>query len=579
MKKDWYFVLARKLLKYKWKIFLIFFFTIAAAAFTCNAPYMLGKTVDMLLLSPDTNEWIKCLTIFLGVLIIGNIFGTIRSYISSEMTTAFMLEMNKDALESILKTSYSFFINSKQGDILQSITQDVKALQEVELDIIPNISYELLLAIISLISVLQIYWPLGIIGFIIYFVYLFPVHYFGEKLKKVSKDLREQNSRLRQMLIERIKTIEQIKIYGTENSEYAQIKKEQDCWRVLLQKKYLIDQFYRSFPRVLNAMIPAIVYLIGGWQFFLGNLSIGNLVMITGYLPYISAPIKSFASIYLSLKNIAFQMEKVVNYIELPQEDGRSDDKEVIHQIRGKIELKDVSVENERGIILKHVSFVVNPGESVALVGATGAGKSTILKLITRLIDPTHGEIEVDDKPLKMLKITEVRKRIGNLIQDTFLFNDTLVENLKYLNPTASEGEIEELIDAVGLKEKVELLPQRYYTEIEENGKRLSGGQRQRLGVVRALLKEMDVLLMDEATSSLDIENEIAVHSIIKKIARNKTIIYAAHRLETVTDADKILVFQSGEIVECGTHEELIKQNGYYRKLWDKTILIGEKRQ
>lgn len=569
MKKGkWYVAIFNKLFQCKIEIIIIFLLTIIAAVFTSMVPSIVGKIVDVVLADSDMHNLAGYAARLFVILVISNIFVAVRQYLSSSVTTKFTNGLSKELFDKILRTKYSFFMDTKHGDILQRMTKDVRALENFELDIIPNFCYEVVLAILAMVSVMRIYWPLGIIGIVIYSMYLFPTRYMGGKLKRKSGELRNQSALLKQMVVEKVKAIEQIRIYGNEEEEGAQIREEQIRWGKLLQSKYMIDQTYRTFPRVLDALIPALVFLIGGWQFFIGNLTIGNLVAITGYLPYVNSPIKSFASTFFSLKDVAVQMEKVAEYLELPVEEGMADGMKHVPSIGGKIEFRDVSVVNKRGTILNHVSFIVRPGESLALVGPTGSGKSTVLKLIIRLIEPTSGGIYIDDKPLSQLNAADIRRRTGNLIQDTFLFDDSIENNLRYINKSASRAEKEELIEKVGLKEVIEELPEGYNSRVGENGAALSGGQKQRLGIVRALLKDMDILLMDEATSALDMHNEMAVHNLIRENTEHKTCIYAAHRLETVVKADKILVFQAGKAVEGGTHEELLKKDGYYSRLW-----------
>jgi ABC-type multidrug transport system fused ATPase/permease subunit len=576
-KRKWYVSIFNRLFNYKVEIGIIFVFTILAAVLTSFVPSIVGNIVDIVLIDSDIRNLNLYTTYLFVILVIGNLFVAVRQYLSVSVTTKLTNELSKELFNKIIRTKYPFFTDTRQGDILQRIAKDVKALQNFELDIIPNFCYEVVLSVLAMISVLRIYWPLGIIGMMIYSVYLFPTRYMGEVLKRKSGELRNQSALLKQMVVEKMKSIDQIKIYGTEEEESVEIREEQNRWGKLLQSKYMIDQTYRMFPRVLDALIPALVFLIGGWQFFIGNLSIGNLVAITGFLPYVNAPIKSFASTFFSLKDVAVQMEKVVEYLELPMEKGITEDMEHVSTILGKIEFKDVSVINDRGVILDHVSFVINPGESVALVGPTGSGKSTILKLIIRLIEPTSGEIFIDGRPLNRLNASDIRKRTGNLLQDTFLFDDSIESNLRYLNKSISESEKEELIKKVGLREAISELPEGYNSSVGENGVILSGGQKQRLGIVRVLLKQMDILLMDEATSALDRQNEIAVHNIIREITKHKTCIFAAHRIETVVDADNIFAFKLGKIVESGTHDELLKQAGYYSKLWSENSQMEER--
>lgn len=568
MKKSIYKLVSFELSKYKVNIFFMFVLTVGGAIITSRVPDIVGEIIDVALVDEDIQNLGDLVGYLIIFLFTGNLCVAVRQYLSATVTANLSISLTKKMYKNMLDAKFSFFLENQNGDILQRITKDIKALQDLQIDTILNFGYDVVLAFFSMVAVLSIYWPFGVIGLVVYGIYLVPTRYMGKLLKKYSNILRNQSAKLKEMVIERIKDIHQIKIYGTEKEEYAQICVEQGKWEKSLQKKYVIDQSGRALPRILDALIPALVFLIGGHQFFLDNLSIGNLVAITVYLPYLNKPIKSFTNIFFQIKDIENRMNKVAEYLELPVEEENVVKTNLSSHLTGKIEFKDVCVINERGVVLDQVSFVVNPGQHVALVGATGSGKSTILKLIIRIIEPTSGEIFIDDRPLQTISVSEIRKRVGSILQDTFVFFDSIEKNLKYLNPLATDSEIEKLVEEVELQNVITSLPKAYQTDMGENGTKFSGGQRQRLGVVRTLLRPMDFLLMDEATAALDIDSEMKVHRTIMDRMDKKTCVYAAHRLETVVEADDIIVLKMGKIVERGTHETLFKKEGYYHSLW-----------
>ena len=572
MEKSIYKLISCELSKYKLIIFFMFTLTVTGAILTSLVPNVVGEIIDVALVEKNIQHlgyFVICLIVFLTI---GNICVAARQYLSAIVTANLDISLTKKVFKNIIDAKYSFFMENQNGDILQRITKDVKSLQDFKIDTILGFGYDVVLALFSFAAILSIYWPLAVVGLAVYGIYFLPTRYMGKLLKKYSNILRNQSAKLKEMVIERTKDIGQIKIYGTEEEEYAQICIEQENWGRSLQKKYVVDQSGRAFPRILGALIPTIVFVAGGYQFFIGNLSIGNLLAITVYLPYLNKPIKSFTSFFFQIKDISARMNKVGEYLKLPPEEENKEETDSSFCLAGKIEFRDVSVINERGVILDRVSFVVNPGEHVALVGTTGSGKSTILKLIIRLIEPTSGEIFIDDKPLQTISAFEIRKRVGNILQDTFVFSDSIEKNLKYLNPLATDSEIEKLVEEMDLKKVIANLPNGYQTHMGENGTNFSGGQRQRLGIVRALLRPTDILLMDEATSALDIDSEMKVHKTTMSRMDKKTCIYTAHRLETVVDADDIIVLKAGKIVEKGTHEILYNKDGYYHDLWKENI-------
>lgn len=569
MKTSIFKLITSEVAKLKITFFVTLFLTVVGAMITSWNPNIVGEIIDVALAEKSMRQlthYVICLILFLFG---GNLCVICRQYLASTATAKISESMTKTAFKKILDTHYSFFLDNQNGDILQRITKDIKVLQDLQIDLVLGFGYDVVLAVCSMVAVLRISWILGVVGLVVYSIYLLPTRYMGKLLKKYSNVLRNRSANLKEVVIEKIKDVSQIKIYGTENEEYAQICEEQDKWGKSLHEKYIVDQSGRSFPRILDALIPALVFLIGGYELFEGKLSVGNLVAITVYLPYVNKPIKSFTSIYFQLKDVGVRLKKIEDYMNLTPEESNSESSTSVPLV-GKIEFKNVSVVNERGVILDDVSFIIHPGEHVALVGATGSGKSTILKLITRLLEPSSGEIFIDDQPLNLISVRDIRKRVGNILQDTFVFTDTVENNIRYLNRLAEKREMESLVKGVDLEKVINNLSNGYQTVVGENGILLSGGQKQRIGIVRALLRPMDLLLMDEATSALDLENEMKVHKVIMDKMYQKTCVYTAHRLETVVDADNILVIKTGQIIERGTHESLLKLEGYYYRLWQE---------
>ncbi|KAA6470416.1 ABC transporter ATP-binding protein [Bacillus cereus] len=378
--------------------------------------------------------------------------------------------------------------------------------------------------------------------------------------------MREHKTMVRQKTLENLELFKLIKILGYEEREKERVGSLHAKWSDLIRKYYITSNMFRNFPRVLDALAPALVFLVGGWKVFTNEMTIGDLVIVTGYLPAINAPIRSFSTTFLAIKDIDNRLERVTDIIDFPKNTNIKEEAKY-HAVKGEIKFHNVTVEKERGIILNNVSFSIKKGEHVALVGVSGSGKSSILKLITKLYEPTKGNIYLDGKLISDLPTSSIKQQIGFVSQDTFLFNDSLYKNLTYIKESnldqmktiLKELDLEELYKRDGGFEII----------VGEKGLSLSGGQRQRVGIARALLSNPNVLLLDEATSALDPESEKKVTEIIQQKFRHKTTISVAHRLETVVQADKILVFKAGNLVESGRHDDLLEYDGEYKKLWD----------
>ncbi|PEY73230.1 ABC transporter ATP-binding protein [Bacillus thuringiensis] len=557
-------------------ITLVIIFTIAGAAAGSATPLLVAKLIDEAIpLASTTSITGYALGIVVSLCLV-ELFTGLRRYTISNIVLRLTRKLRLDVLKRLFLVPADFFNATSKGEILQRCVDDTQAFQKFSLETLPTFLYQLFSAAFAIAAVCYIFWPLGILIIIIYLLYLIPVRHYGTRQRQTVSELNQHESYLKHLFLEKLRSIRLIKTFGAEEKEYQKYLEEQEKWADLTLQRYIIDNVFRNFPRVLDSLAPAIVYGIGGWKVFTGTMSIGELIAITRFLPAINAPIKSFSTTFLALKDIGVRLERVTEYLYLPIEPGMDDGLEKLNQINGTIEFLDVKLETERGKVLNGVTFKVRHGEKVALVGQSGSGKSTVLRMISRLVEPTSGEILIDGHSLRNLHSNSLRKRIGVVNQDTFLFNNTIMNNLMYLSP-ATRDTAKEMAAIVEVNPFIEGFINESDKKIGENGRSLSGGQRQRLAIARTLLKDFDILLLDEATSALDRNNEVIVHKAIEQVTAHKTCLYVAHRLETVVNADRIFVFDNGKVVEAGTHHELLALNGYYAALWEKKSLQKER--
>lgn len=557
----------KRLKDYKWMITLMILSTFGSAIAGTINPLLVGKIIDEAIANGDTTQLLILVAETVALLILIELLSASRRYIISTVVMLFTRRLRLNVLQSLLRTNSSFFYRQSKGEIIQRCIDDTKAFQTFSLETLPSFFYELILAVFSVIAVFSIYWPLGIFGILVYFLYLFPVRYYGNKQRVSSLNLTEHEAKIKQSLLWKLQSIRLIKTFGTQEREFGEFQNQQEKWAELVHQRYADENKFRNFPRILDALAPALVFGIGGWQVFKGSLSIGDLVAITRLLPAINAPIRSFSTTFLAFKGIGVKLERVMEYLNLPVEPGQKEGLKKIERVTGNIKFENVSLSSKTGTILNDVSFCIKPGEHIALVGPSGSGKSTILRLLTRMIEADSGKIYIDNIPLNEIHSSSLRKRIGTVDQSTFLFNDSVKSNLNYVNQVP-DSEMLDISKAIEADPFVRNLSDGYDTVLGENGKNLSGGQRQRLGIVRALIGGYDILLLDEATAALDTETEFKVHTSIRSIMKGRTCIFVAHRLETVTDLDRILVIDNGRIVEEGTHESLVSKRGLYSELW-----------
>jgi ABC-type multidrug transport system fused ATPase/permease subunit len=567
-----------RLLNHKWKLTIVIIITFASALAGTLNPLLVGRLIDEAIAGSNLNM-LSILVLAIVILIITiELLNALRRYLVSKTVMMFINKLRIDVFKSLLGTNFSYFHKTKKGDLIQRSIDDTKSVQSFSVDTLPKFFYDLILATFSVIVVFSIYWPLGIVGIFVYFIYLIPVKHYGNRQREVSLKLTEHEADIKQKLLWKLQSISLIKMFGTEEREKKEYSILQQKWAYLTQRKYLEENKFRNFPRILDALSPGLVFGIGGIQVLRGNLSIGDLVAITRLLPAINAPISSFSSTFLAFKSIGVRLERVYDLLNLPMEPGKHKNLREVKQLKGNIQFNNVHYKVDQTNILGGVSFSIKQGEHVGIVGASGSGKSTVINLLTRMIEPTSGEILIDNVPINTIDVNSIRKQIGTLEQTTFIFNDTVSNNIKYLRPHSTSN-VESIARIAGVDSFVTQLEHGYDTFLSENGKSLSGGQRQRIGIARVLFGNFNMMLFDEATSALDFTTEKKVFTGIRKVMKQKSCIFIAHRLETVENLDKILVMDNGKIVEVGTHQELIVAGGYYKKLWEARLTGKEEVQ
>jgi ATP-binding cassette subfamily B protein len=438
------------------------------------------------------------------------------------------------------------------------------------LSTLPGFAQELLLASAAIIVIFQWNWKLAVTLLAAYIILFIPVYVYGRKRGIARSQLASHDALLRQSLLEKLDTVKQIKIYGTEHKEFNDVAAQQQKWADLTFQEGIVESMYRTFPRIPDSLAPALVFLFAGWQMITGHATVGQLVTIIAYIPALNAPVRSFFGLYVSFADIKVRIHGIMEYMRLPVEPGKRGGLRQLSDYRGlPISFDGVYVAGERGERLRNISFTIAPGEHIAIVGPSGAGKSTLLKLLLRLQEPTSGDIRIGGIPLPELDATHLRSRIGYVMQEGFWFRDSLYRNLTYLDK-ADHQTLDKWMNAFGAEDIALQLPSGYDSDIGANGERLSGGQRQLIGLVRTMLKKPHILLLDEATSSLDQKSESKVYQTLGTYAGSMTRINVTHRLRGAALADRILVLDQGELVEQGTHEELLLGQGLYAKLWQQ---------
>ena len=378
------------------------------------------------------------------------------------------------------------------------------------------------------------------------------------------KSMGELNAQLQDSL----SGLHEIQSFGQEAYESKRLRKKNFEQVTAMLRALRASAVFHPCVEFLSSAGTVLVVFFGGYLAYRNQLSVADIVAFVLYLSMFYAPVSGLANLLEDLQQSLVGAERVTLILDTPSAIQNAENAEDIENVQGAITFENVSFHYSNKIpVLKNISFDCKPGMMVALVGPTGVGKTTATQLISRFYDPIEGRILIDGKDIKGVTLESLRHNISPVLQDTFLFNGTIAENIGYAKPDATRQEIEEAAKAANIHEDILNMPEQYETAVGERGLRLSGGQKQRVAIARAILRQSPIIVLDEATASVDVQTERQIQKAIKNITGKRTIVAIAHRLSTIKDADMILVIHEGEIVERGTHEELLELKGFYYKM------------
>ncbi|MDL2228181.1 ABC transporter ATP-binding protein/permease [Bacteroidales bacterium OttesenSCG-928-K03] len=499
-----------------------------------------------------------------------NLFRYLESFFTAPIRNGVMLRMRNELYNKILILPLSFYSERKKGDLITRLTSDV---QEVELSVVGSLVMLIRepITLILYVATLIILSPkMTLFSFILLPFSGFIIGKISRSLKRTAHSGQAHLSNLISTIEESIDGLRIIKAFNAIDHAQTNFEKENQRYTKFMNKIYRIRHLATPLSEFLGVCVVALAIWFGGRLILNGgSLSAPELIVYIVIFSQILPPIKNVTQSYYDIKKGAASLDRIDSILKAEEVIVEKDNAISKSSFDEKIQFIDVSFKYEEALILKHISFTIEKGKKVAIVGPSGAGKSSIINLMSRFYDCTSGVICVDNIPIPDLKINDLRDFFGLVNQDTILFNDTVAGNIAFGFDNYNINDIIKAAKVANAHDFIMELPQGYDTIIGDRGTKLSGGQRQRLSIARALLKNPPILLLDEATSSLDTESEKAVQEALELLMQSRTSIIVAHRLSTITNCDKIIVLDKGEIVEEGTHEELYSQNGLYKKLCD----------
>ncbi|MDU2117480.1 MAG: ABC transporter ATP-binding protein [Veillonella sp.] len=539
---------------YKRMLFAVFCMIVAAAAYLV-VPWLIKNVVDQVL--DEKNMFM--LNLIVGAIILIFLirgFATYgQTYNMSYIGQRVIIDVREAIFNHLQKLSLSYFDRRKTGVIMSNLTNDVAALQTAVVDNLISFITESVTLIGSLVSMLLIDWKLTLVTFITVPVVLVIINVFGKKLRVAGHDVQGRVADITALLQEVISAVRVVKSFAREDFERKRFEDENDRNFKAVIKATKLTSLLSPMVEFSAAIAVAVILWYGGYSVVTGAITAGSLIAFLIYAINLSNPVKRLSQVYGNIQK-ALAVEKP-DAITLPA-------------ITGNVEFNDVSFSYDgEKAALEHFTLSVKAGESVALVGPSGAGKTTLANLLPRFYDVTGGSITIDGYDIKDVTFKSLREQIGLVPQETVLFNATIKENILYGRLDATDEDVYEAAKAANVLEFVEKMPDGLDTIVGERGSSLSGGQRQRVAIARAILKDPRILILDEATSALDTESEKLVQEALDRLMKGRTAFVIAHRLSTVQNAHQIVVLNQGRLVEQGTHQELLAiDGGLYNHLY-----------
>ena len=497
-----------------------------------------------------------------------NMFGYLSSFFLTFLRNGVLRDLRDAVYKKILELPVSYFSEKRKGDTISRITADVNEVQTSFLSILELIVREPLTILFTIIAMLMMSAKLTLFVFIFLPISGFIISLIGKQLKKQSNLAQEENGHFLSIVEETLSSLKIVKGFNAEKKFFARFQESTNRLNSILNKLVNRQNLASPTSEFLGIFVIVIILWFGGNMVLIeGTLDAATFIAFLGLAYNILTPAKQISKASYSVKKGNAAAERILDVLETPSNLTDAPDAIDKKEFEKEISIENVSFSYEKENVLKDFSIRVPKGQTVALVGQSGSGKSTIANLITRFYDVNYGSIKIDGTDIRKIKKSSLRDLMGLVTQDSILFNDTIRNNVALGKNDATDEEIIDALKVANAWEFVKDLPQQLDTNIGDSGNKLSGGQKQRLSIARAVLKNPPVMILDEATSALDTESEKLVQKALENMMKNRTSVVIAHRLSTIQNADKIVVMQRGEIVEQGKHQELISTDGTYKKL------------
>ncbi|WP_352418861.1 ABC transporter ATP-binding protein [Proteiniborus sp.] len=507
--------------------------------------------------------------IFLAVIVLSFVFNYAQVFILNYTSQKIIFNIRQEIFSHLQKMSLSYFDKNPVGRLVTRVTNDTEALNEMYSSVLVTLFKDLFLLTGIIITMFNMDARLALFSFTVLPFIIIASIIFRINIRKVYRAVRVRLARINSSLNENITGMKTVHIFSKENKKFKEFDEINEDYLNATKKEIQLYAIFRPIIEVIRSLGITLIIWLGGNNVINGAIEFGVLYAFINYLQMFFEPILDLTEKYNILQSAMASSERIFMILDTEEDIKNPDLAAPLKTIKGKIEFKNVWFAYEKdNWVLKDVSFTINPGETVAFVGATGAGKTSIISLINRFYDIQKGQILIDGINIRDMDKYQLRKRIGIVLQDVFLFTGTIKDNIRLNNTNITDEGIKEVSKYVNADTFIEKLPKKYEEPVMERGSTLSAGQRQLLAFARALAFKPDILVLDEATSNIDTETEILIQDALNKIVKGRTSIAIAHRLSTIQRSDKIIVLHKGQIREIGSHQELLNKGGMYYELY-----------
>ncbi|HHO5491103.1 TPA: SAV1866 family putative multidrug efflux ABC transporter [Staphylococcus aureus] len=562
---------------YKYRIFATIIVGIIKFGIPMLIPLLIKYAIDGVINNHalTTDEKVHHLTIAIGIalfifVIVRPPIEFIRQYLAQWTSNKILYDIRKKLYNHLQALSARFYANNQVGQVISRVINDVEQTKDFILTGLMNIWLDCITIIIALSIMFFLDVKLTLAALFIFPFYILTVYVFFGRLRKLTRERSQALAEVQGFLHERVQGISVVKSFAIEDNEAKNFDKKNTNFLTRALKHTRWNAYSFAAINTVTDIGPIIVIGVGAYLAISGSITVGTLAAFVGYLELLFGPLRRLVASFTTLTQSFASMDRVFQLIDEDYDIKNGIGAQPIEIKQGRIDIDHVSFQynDNEAPILKDINLSIEKGETVAFVGMSGGGKSTLINLIPRFYDVTSGQILIDGHNIKDFLTGSLRNQIGLVQQDNILFSDTVKENILLGRPTATDEEVVEAAKMANAHDFIMNLPQGYDTEVGERGVKLSGGQKQRLSIARIFLNNPPILILDEATSALDLESESIIQEALDVLSKDRTTLVVAHRLSTITHADKIVVIENGHIVETGTHRDLIAKQGAYEHLY-----------